>query len=288
MSSSKNCLRSLRCLVMAKLVSLRDEAAKLLFWSDRAYFEAGANQRRFDGGILVTMAGLEHVAAGCVVLPDLPLQSPRRFVSEATAAASRVQASLLRFYTPPLDADTAASLSESGLRNAVEWAFLRSASANQQVLPAGLVNPLFRRVSDAGTWADKLQLAAALEHLPDGKKAAAPEWTELERRKCEVGYMEMWLLEHQGIVCGSFGLAGFGTLLRLKNLVVHPTVRRLGFGKAAVVFACERAQELGFGWVGAFGIAGGKGPSLYSRCGFDIAGEQLEWVKPLGSPARAL
>ena len=178
----------------------RTALAETLFRSDQDYFTAGAEGDRISGGSWVWMRGLEHVPAGCMIIPDLPLATPERFLGEAGRHASEAGASLLRFYTLGLDESTAAALLEAGLAANVEHGFVRAADGPPS-RPAPLAGLRFRPLEGSAAWLDKLQLASSLELLPDGKSASAADWTELERRKCDAGYMTMWLIERDELVC---------------------------------------------------------------------------------------
>ena len=164
---------------------------------------AGAEEIAFRGGKLLRMKGLEQVAAGCVALPDGAIADPVGFIAEASRCAAASGALLLRFYTPETD-DLPAFVS-AGLRRSVEQGFVAATSAGLSSggSPAARILP----VRDEQAWDRKLSIAATLEQLPDGKQAAAADWTELERRKCEGGYMEAFLIEVDGETCGAFALA---------------------------------------------------------------------------------
>ena len=262
---------------------------ELLLRSDRNYFEAGAERVPFDGGTLWWMPRLQHVPAGCVVVPDLPIRSPQSFAAEAARLSASVGATLVRFYALPGGADETAAFTAAGLAPSREQLVVHDSRLplrDGDRAPAAEVRP----IENAAGWIDKLELALTLDHLPDGKDAAASQWTELERRKCEAGYMDMWLIDVAGRVFGSFGIARAGSLLRLKNLVVHPDARRTGLGRVAVNFALERAREQGLAALGAYALAGSAGSALYANCGFEIVGEQVEWTGTItagGEPAVA-
>jgi GNAT superfamily N-acetyltransferase len=171
-------------------------------------------------------------------------------------------------------------LLEAGLAANVEHGFVRAVHGRPSHA-APLAGVRFRRLEGLAAWQDKLDLASSLELLPDGKAASAADWTELERRKCEAGYMVMWLIERDGMVCGSFALAPCESLLRMKNLVISPAERRSGLARAATDFATQRAQESKFDWLGTYGLEGSAGSALYAHCGFERLGDQVEWVRSL-------
>ena len=228
------------------------------------------------------MRGLEQVPAGCIVVPDRAIEDPAAFTAEASNCASESGASLLRFYTPA--ADDFPAFAAAGLRRSAELGFVAATRDDRPELHFAQARVL--PVREQRDWDRKRDLAAALEQLPDGKQAAAAAWTELERRKCDAGFMEAFLIELDGEARGAFALASCGPLLRLKNLVVHPGTRRRGLARAAVGYAFGRAREAGFDWVGAFALAEGGGRALYERCGFSVVTGQVEWSGAIDADAR--
>ena len=257
-------------------------AADLLFQSDQDYFAAAAEEVSFPGGRLLRMPGLEQVPAGCIAVPDADLASPDAFLAEAAGYASEAGASLLRFYTAGANAVRDAALVGAGLHRSVEQGFVVS---TQDLLAGfrlvGTPGASVRPVREDGDWKRKERLSAALEQLPDGKQANAAAWTMLERRKCEAGYMDAFLIELEGECCGAFGLASSRRLLRLKNLVVHPAYRRRGVGRAAVSYAAMHAREAGFDWLGVYALEASNGGALYAKSGLAVVTEQIEWTRPL-------
>jgi GNAT superfamily N-acetyltransferase len=255
-----------------------------LFRSDQIYFAAGAVQTPFPGGTLLSVPGLEHVPAGCVILPREPITATEEFVAEASIRARSTGASLLRFYTRAVDANVQDKLLAAGLHASPEYAFVRSAAEGQREPPRRPTLPLeIRPVRSEVDWEAKAGLAASMVLSPDGKACVSADWTNLERRKCASGYMDMWLVEVDGVACGAFGLAGAGRLLRLKNLVVHPSVRRIGIGAAIICFALEQARARSFPWVGVYGLPGHAGSALYGRAEFQFIGEQIEWTRRIAT-----
>jgi GNAT superfamily N-acetyltransferase len=251
------------------------EVARLLFDSDRRYFAAGAEALEFAGGTLRWMPGLQHLAAGCLVEPARAV-SPAEFACAAAEAVASVGAPLLRFYLPDPQ-DHAAQWAEERFVPAVELAFARRPEPL-----AGLdLEAVVRAVITQADWTLKERLASAVESLPDGKPASAADWTALERRKSDAAYAQFYLVELDGEPCGAFALADCGPLLRLKNLAVHPGVRRRGIGRTAIDFALRHARDNGYQWVGAFGLEGGAGSRLYTGCDFEQVGSQTEWTRPI-------
>lgn len=253
------------------------QLASRLVESDAQYFAAGAASRPFPGGVVRWIPGLQHLAAGCIVEADGSASCAVEFLEAAGDAVAAVGAPLLRFYSAGLGELWETELAEEGLLSAVELAFARRP---EPFFPAvGGALPV-RAVTGPADWARKEKLARAAADLPDGKVATAREWTRLERAKAAAGYATFFIVEVDGTACGAFALAECGPLLRLKNLLVHSAFRNRGVGRAAVDYALRHASANGFQWVGAFGLEGGAGSRLYTRCGFDLVGSQTEWTRP--------
>jgi GNAT superfamily N-acetyltransferase len=77
-------------------------------------------------------------------------------------------------------------------------------------------------------------------------------------------------------------LAAGGALLRLKNMLVHPSWR--GMGVATAVLHCARLIAWREGWsaLGAFVVSGDPGEQVYTRAGYQAVARQTEWMRPLG------
>ena len=90
-------------------------------------------------------------------------------------------------------------------------------------------------------WTTKRALHAASGTGPDGHDNAPGLWADLEQRKSEAGGLELNLVMRGGDVIGALGLMAEKSILRLKNLVIHPDYRGSGFGAEAVHAGCAEA-----------------------------------------------
>lgn len=245
--------------------------------SDWAYFVAAAECQPIAGGTVHWLAGLQHLAAGCIVVPNFADTSLEIFLSEASEFLTSIGSPLFRFYTASLDARLEKALVKAGFASSAELAVVRTAKRmSGPIIPQEL---RIRPVTSESDWQVKARLAGRTTEFPDGKSADHLEWTELERRKAESGYGSFWIVEQEGFACGTFGLSRWGTILRLKNLAVDPASQRSGIASAAIDFASAHAAERGLEWLGAFALAGGKGEGLYRNCKFAFVGAQTEWSR---------
>jgi GNAT superfamily N-acetyltransferase len=261
---------------MIESVHLADRLTSELIQSDRAYFAAGARSDPIRGGTIRWMAGLQHLAAGCIVEPTDSSADPRRLAQDAEAMLQRIGSPFFRCYVPGFPIANVA-----GFECTTELAMVRSTHATE-TRPTGVAVPhvRLRPVREGSDWVAKRKLAEALQSLPDGKSANAKGWTELENRKAKGDYGRFWLAELDEQYCATFGLVKWGSVMRLKNLAVHPRFRRRGVGAAIIAAAIERANQSGCDWLGAFAIAGSGGEFLYRHCGLKVVGAQTEWLRP--------
>lgn len=132
-------------------------------------------------------------------------------------------------------------------------------------------------------WQQKLDLHQAALKGPDGHTNDANDWVEMERRKCQTGFMSSYLIIQNHQVAGSVGTMDHGDWLRLKNLVIHPHWRRQGVGGKTVMLVEQLAAACGKQRVGCFALTGGGGERVYRKAGFIPVGHQTEWFRTLNS-----
>jgi len=153
-------------------------------------------------------------------------------------------------------------------------------------------------IDDAG-WARKRTLQEACATGPDGHPMAAAAWVELERRKVAAGGMTPFLIVEGGQDLGMVATMDFGSLLRLKNLVVHTRFRGAGVTTRAVRAILAQAHADGRDAVGCFALAeGGRRtplPGLRVPRGGPAVRVDVEWQRnrgvarrPLGPATRAV
>jgi hypothetical protein len=70
------------------------------------------------------------------------------------------------------------------------------------------------------------------------------------------------------------------TVLRNKNLVVHPDHRRTGVGLSVLAKLHDMALDRGL-VLGTFSVAGEDGELLYRAARMSVVVEQREWSRPL-------
>ena len=253
-----------------------------LLESDAAYFCAAARCEALPDCQLVRMPGLESLAAGCVVQ-----KITRRNWDDHSCWLHAVEARLresgcghARFYQQYADRGLEQNFLQGGYRPVVEIALLNKYGlCGKEGNEVGDIR--LRPVRSETEWTLKLSLHRDTEKGPDGHLSQADSWLDMERRKCEAGYMEPFLIYCQDEPCGSVNLSLSGRLGRLKNLVIHPRWRRQGIGvEAARLIACL-SQDHGKVAAGCFAIDDAPSLALYQNAGYVPVSKQIEWFKAL-------
>ncbi len=104
---------------------------------------------------------------------------------------------------------------------------------------------------------------------------------ELERRKAADG-LENYLAKLGGEVVGAIGAIRGESILRFKNILIHPDHRRRGLGRAMLSSLAALGRESGILEQAVFAVRGNAGEWLYRACGMRPVGEVVEWSRPLG------
>lgn len=286
-----------------------DGLAAALLDSDRRYFELGADTVAIDGAVLCRMTGLESLAGAVVVqrVDDGAIADPERWVAEVDCRLRDAGVGLARVYLAdrshhptPLES----ALASAGYRPRVEIGYLATVSELATHLPARTCSGVtgtgvgagagarpetgpavaLRAVASDDAWEEKHKLHAGSAVASDGHESPAADWVELERRKCETGGMEAFLIEVESEVCGAVATLPIpGQVLRAKNVFVHPDRRRLGLASETIRVLARRARKEGFAATGIFGVEGNAGNAVYVGLGMTPVVRQVEWARNLGT-----
>ena len=254
----------------------REAFTQDLLESDARYFELAAGIETLGLGDLVYMPGLERLAAGCVIqrvrtedgTSDLEewVRTVQRRIGECDGACPR-------FYLQTPFSQLEDALRRCGYKCKNEIALLNFSPAEHDE------NDVYLHLVDGDAdWAAKRTLHAAAGTGPDGHENAPGLWVDLEHRKSDAGGLELFLVMHGNDVIGALGLMEAGSILRLKNLVIHPDYRGSGFGAKAVQAGCVAAARRGFAVVGAFALDEQGTLAFYDSCGFRPVAAQTEWT----------
>ena len=130
-------------------------------------------------------------------------------------------------------------------------------------------------------WRRKKSLYCAAKTGPDGHDMQQGLFSELERLKCQHGYMTSFLFFHDRKLKGVVSLAIANGFARLKNLLVHPAFRRTGVARNIIVLLAREVIERGAHRLGVYAAANGPSHRLYVNAGMKVILRQEEWSKRL-------
>jgi ribosomal protein S18 acetylase RimI-like enzyme len=251
-----------------------------LLESDRAYFRAAAHCEIFQGCQLIRMPGLESLAAGCVVqnLASCNSDDASAWIQSVEERLLHLDCTHARIYQQYPDRGLEQCFIQRGYRAVEEIALLNTFNTSTDVENKEIQ---LRPVCSEGDWSLKLSLHHDTAEDPDGHCSSAVSWLDMERRKCEAGYMEPFLIYSHDEPCGAVNFSLSGQVGRLKNLVIHPQWRRKSIGvEAARLIACM-AQYHGKAAAGCFAIDNAPSLALYQSAGYLPVSKQTEWFKSL-------
>jgi GNAT superfamily N-acetyltransferase len=261
-----------------------DTLASDLLDSDRSYFESAAVLEAAGGATIARVPGLERVSAGCVVQrvdPSVLPRDPLRWIELVEQRLLGHGCRRARFYLTGRHPALEAALLARGYRPQDETGYVLTVDRPAAARPDGPAAEL-RPVTSADDWAAKAALHRLSGTGPDGHDSDPEAWVELERVRAAAGWMRPFFIVSRGAICGVIALASGESILRLKNLVVHPSWRRMGIATAVLHRAHAIAWREGWAGVGAFALAGDPSEQLYRTAGYEAVARQTEWMRPLG------
>jgi GNAT superfamily N-acetyltransferase len=254
-----------------------------LLESDAAYFDAAAMLEPIEGAVLSRLPGLEHLCAGAVVHriePGAIRLGAESWVASVEALSRTRQVQRVRMYLHRAEPKIERALRARKYAERREVGLVRTTS-----LAASDDHPFSKvyleEVVDLSGWDEKRRVHESSDVSADGHPSDPRSWCEMEQRKSAHGYMRPFLIYHEASVCGTLCLASRGSLLRLKNLVIHPDWRGRGIATAAVRAAVQVAWRAGYESVGCFAIPGGPALTVYQQAGFHPIVTQTEWLQPV-------
>lgn len=249
-----------------------------LLESDRRYFQLGAVRRKLPGAEMVWIEDMADLpAAGVVHRVDLAETiDPGEWVGEVTAALLDAGFRHGRIYLDEPFEPLEAQLDADGWTMRLEPGLVALGNV------PGRTQIELVPVLSHDDWAAKERVHHADGKRPDGHDAPASRWVAMEQVRVAAGGLEAWLVIREGIVCGTVCTMADDTVLRNKNLVVHPDHRRTGVGLSVLSKLHEMARDRGL-VLGTFSVAGEDGELLYRAANMSVVVEQREWSRPLES-----
>lgn len=255
--------------------------ASALLESERAYFELAATSLTMEGATVVWIPGLESVPGSSVVQGVRPHEirtDPGRWVEQVIRQVRELGCSMVRVYLLTFPSRLDDALAAAGLRSRTEIGYL---AYGQMLAGRHRSDVSLRRIAGDAAWETKRKLHAQSTVASDGHASVSEDWVELERRKSDTGKMQAFFIEVDGEVCGSVATLESETLIRAKNVFVHPERRREGIAAQAIRLLAQRAEELGKEAIGIFGVEGNPGNAVYQHLGMTPAVRQFEWSRVL-------
>jgi GNAT superfamily N-acetyltransferase len=250
--------------------------------SDAAYFDAASMMEPLEGAVLSRLPGLEHLCAGAVVHrvePGAIRLGAESWVASVEALSRTRQVPRVRLYLHRAEPKIERALRARKYAERREVGLVRTTALSvTDEQPFSGVR--LEEVVDLSGWDEKRRIHESSDITADGHPSDARSWCEMEQRRSAHGYMRPFLIVHEESVCGTLCLASRGSLLRLKNLVIHPDWRGRGIATAAVRSAVLLAWRAGYESVGCFAIPGGPALTVYQQAGFHPIVTQTEWLQP--------
>lgn len=251
---------------------------RALLETDRRYFELGAIRRKLPGAEMVWIEGMADLpAAGVVHRVDLAeTDDPAEWVGMVTGALLDAGFRHGRIYLDEPFGPLEAQLAAAG------WTMRREPGLVALGTVPRRTHIELVPVRSHDDWAAKERVHHADGIRPDGHDAPASRWVAMEQVRVATRELGAWLVIRDGIVCGTVCTMADDTVLRNKNLVVHPDHRRTGVGLSVLATLHDMASERGL-VLGTFSVAGEDGELLYRAARMSVVVEQREWSRPLES-----
>ncbi|QFZ20858.1 GNAT family N-acetyltransferase [Saccharothrix syringae] len=248
--------------------------------TDTAYFEAGAESSRGNGFTLVRTPGLEHLAAGCLAVrvePPATEEGARRWRLDFEGAVHLAGGHRYRLYLT----DRAPALETELLAHGYARRFESMLVRDPERAPRGSTRVRLREITSASGWAEKVRVDGGSTHAPDGHRVDTRSWAEYEHRKWRSGIIRYFLVDGADETCGTVGVVRSATVVRVKNLLLHPGWRGLGIATEVALAVHATASATGLP-AGLFAAAGGIAERAYRRAGFRVVGTVTEFVREPG------
>jgi GNAT superfamily N-acetyltransferase len=251
-----------------------------LFESDTLYFEAGAVCVEVEGAIIANMPGMENLVAGSVVQRiDMQIVStdPEAWLDNIELQLKEMAIHRARIYIQSHNDIVSTTLLHRGYRPVDEVALLLHTSSRHIQDKSVSLMPIL----DQEGWDEGLSVYRCIEKGPDGHVSPPEQWIELERSKCNAGYMLPYLIYKNEDVCGAVNLAVHQHLVRLKNMVIHPDFRRKNCGASAAALFSDLAKQYGKSAAGCYAIENHSSLPMYKKAGYIPVAKQTEWLKEI-------
>lgn len=267
-------------MITATQTQFATATAAALGESDDTYFELAASVAPLDGAQVSYLPGTTGVPVGCVihrVAPERAGAITPEWLADAERAVRNIGASLVRMYVDETTEASAHTLRAAGYVPAVESGLLLSREARDSAYSLQPVE------ADEG-WRAFQRIAASSQTTPDGHANDPDLWTQAIRKKTEDGRLKTYLVLDGQTPVGSLSTLSCGSVLRMKNLVVVPELRRRGAATGGISAAIRRDLREAHQAIGVFALRAGAGSALYANVGFQQVLTRTEWSRATPGP----
>ncbi|AHH98883.1 hypothetical protein GCM10010174_47590 [Kutzneria viridogrisea] len=244
--------------------------------TDTVYFEAGAESLQGNGFTLVRTPGLEHLAAGCLAIRvDLSAaeESARRWRLEFEDAVRIGGGHRYRLYLTDRSPALETELLTHGYVRRFESILVR----DPECAPQGSTRVRLREITSASNWAEKVRIDSESTHAPDGHHVDVRSWAEYEHGKWKSGILRYFMIDGANETYGTVGIMHSATMIRVKNLLLHPSWRGMGIATEVALAAHATACATGVP-ASLFAATGGVAERAYRRAGFRKIGVVTEFI----------
>ncbi len=256
--------------------------SEALMRSEYDYFNAGSHNRKIFAGEMSVTPKFESLASGCV-LHGIQLNNINEdldsWLNNVEAEFRKVGALLCRFYFSHQSELHYKLLTDKGYEKVVEVGLVRSLDDSLKI--SNTTNGVLKPIHDDEGWLLKKNLYQKAKHGPDGHDMKDGAYADLEKLKCNAGYMTSYLYWKDNKPIGTVSLAIKDEFARLKNLLVDPDYRGQGIGSEIVLALMEEAKSLGSKTFGVYAVENMNSHKLYKNCGMIDILKQTEWTKEL-------
>ena len=244
--------------------------------SELDYYQLSARVATGPGWIATQMPGFEHVVSAgyccCDLVPSEPAIATK-MLAATESAAHAMGAIYTRLYTRDSNPMLRSVLGRLGFQSRRESIHVH----NLHPPPAVHVDAVDETpVLAEAAWQAKEQLHSTSMQLSDGHNAAAADWVRIQRRKAATGSVAFFLYQMDGTAVATAGLMRSGSVIRIKDVFVHPDYRRKRIARTALALLCRHVEDAP---VVLFALDGSAGHQLYRSMGFETVGSVYEWIR---------